>query len=140
MILPDVNVLIYAHRKDSPNHSRYREWLTEILDGDQGFGMSDLVLSAFLRIVTNPKVFREPDPIGEAVAFTRFLRDRENCLLVEPGTRHWQIFTDLCESLNATGNAIPDAYLAALAIESGSQWVTTDRGFARFPGLRWRLP
>ncbi len=68
------------------------------------------------------------------------VRDRANCVVVEPGERHWEIFTRLCQDTHAKGNLIADAYLAALALESGSEWITTDRDYARFPGLRWRHP
>ena len=75
-----------------------------------------------------------------ALAFVTTLRDRPNCTLVAPGARHWEIFTRLCRETDAKGNLIADAYLAALAIESGSEWITTDRDYARFAGLRWRHP
>src|SRR5438477_407916 len=68
------------------------------------------------------------------------LRARPNCVPIAPGPRHWEVFTGLCRRAGARGNLVPDAYLAALAIESGSEWITADRGFARFPGLRWRHP
>ena len=63
-----------------------------------------------------------------------------NAVTLAPGERHWDIFQRLCREANAKGNLIPDAYLAALAIESGAEWITTDRDYARFPGLRWRHP
>jgi toxin-antitoxin system PIN domain toxin len=93
-----------------------------------------------LRIVTHPRVFATPTPIDVALEFAQSLRVRPNCVAVTPGARHWEIFTELCRATGTTGNLVPDAYLAALAIESGSEWVTTDGGFARFPGLRWRHP
>ena len=64
----------------------------------------------------------------------------KNCIPVTPGARHWNIFTGICASIGARGNLIPDAWLAALAIETGSEWITTDRDYARFEGLRWRHP
>ena len=102
--------------------------------------MSDLVLSGFLRIVTHPRVFREPSPLDVAIAFAREVMDRPNCVLTQPGERHWGIFERLCRESGARGNLISDAFLAALAIESGSIWVTTDRHYARFQGLSWRHP
>jgi toxin-antitoxin system PIN domain toxin len=102
--------------------------------------MSDLILSGFLQIVTNPKVFKQPTPMDTGLAFTQLLRTQPNCVPVEPGHRHWEIFTGLCRTAGVKGNLVPDAYLAALAIESGSEWITTDRDFSRFPGLRWRHP
>jgi toxin-antitoxin system PIN domain toxin len=140
MILLDVNVLVYAHMADRPEHQGIADWLRRVAGGDQGFGLADLVLSGFLRIVTNPRVFEDPSPLPTAQAFVEELRARPNRVDVRPGKRHWALFTDLCAQVGAKGNLVADAYLAALAIESGSEWITTDRDFARFPGLRWRHP
>lgn len=140
MELPDVNVLVYAFRKDAPDHDRFRKWLDELVNADRAFGCSDLVLSGFLRVATHPRVFDPPTPRAVAMEFATALRRAPNCLPVEPGRRHWTIFLDLCKAVSAKGNLVPDAYLAALAIESGSEWITTDRDFSRFPGLRWRHP
>lgn len=140
MILVDVNILVYAHREDAPEHRRYSQWWDETAGSDQAFGMADLVLAGFLRVVTHPGVFNPPSPIEKAVRFVAEIRARPNCVEVRPGPRHWEIFERLCRGANAKGNLVPDAYLAALAIESGSEWITTDRGFARFPGLRVRHP
>lgn len=98
------------------------------------------MLSGFLRIVTHPRVFSPPTPLRAALDFAEALRDQPNCVVLAPGPRHWEIFTGLCLQADARGNLVPDAYLAALAIESGSEWITTDRDYARFPGLRWRHP
>ena len=140
MFLPDVNVLVYAHREDTPDHERYRDWLLERLNGPEAFGVADIVLSGFLRVVTHPRVFIRPTPLRTAVAFVEQLRSHPNCVVIASGSRHWGLFLDLCRRTGAKGNLIPDAFLAALAMESGSEWVTTDRGFARYPGLRWRHP
>ena len=140
MELPDVNVLIYAHRAETVDHERYRGWLEGLSNGDAAFGVSDLVLSGFLRIVTHPKIFRPPTPLEDALAFVEAITSRPNCVRVAPGPRHWELFTSLCRRVGAKGNVVPDAYYAALALESGSTWVTTDRAFGRFPGLRWRHP
>lgn len=98
------------------------------------------MLSGALRILTHPRVFIEPTPLRDALEFVQALRERPNCVEVAPGPRHWEIFTELCRTTKAVGNAIPDAYLAALAIESGSEWITTDTGFARYEGLDWSHP
>ena len=98
------------------------------------------MLSGFLRVVTHPRVFRQPTPLAQATAFCNTLRSQPNATLVIPGPRHWQIFTDLCLEAGARGNLIPDAYLAALAIETGAEWVTADGDFRRFRGLRLRHP
>ena len=140
MILPDVNVLVYAHRADAPGHAAYREWLETLLNSDQAYGYSDLVLSGFLRVVTHPRVFNPPSDLTSALAFAEIIRSQLNAVSITPGERHWLIFKQLCETAGIKGNLVPDAYLAALAIESGSEWVTTDRDYSRFPGLKWRHP
>jgi toxin-antitoxin system PIN domain toxin len=140
MILPDVNVLVYAHREDAPDHGRYRAWLENVMNGDSAFGISELVLSGFVRIVTHPRVFDPPSLLEDALLFCSQLLSQPNCTAIRPGPRHWGIFVHLCRAANAKGNLIPDAYLAAMAIESGCEWVTTDGDFSRFPGLKYRHP
>jgi uncharacterized protein len=123
-----------------PEHERIGPWLEKVANGSAPFGLSTLVLSGMLRVITHPRVFATPTPTDTALEFIEALRARPNCVEVQPGPHHWGIFTNLCNATRATGNRVPDAYLAALAIESGSEWVTTDRGFSRFAGLRWRHP
>ncbi len=140
MLLFDVNILIYAYREDAPDHRFFRSWLENVIASDSSFGISNLVLSGFLRVVTHPKIFDPPSPLGHALEFTEVLLSQPNYVPIQPGPRHWQIFTRLCRESNARGNLIPDAYLAAIAIESGCEWITTDRDFSKFPGLRWKIP
>jgi toxin-antitoxin system PIN domain toxin len=140
MVLIDINVLVYAHRRDAPNHPAYRRWLEEQVSSERAYGMSEVVLAGFLRIVTHPRIFRYPTELEDALRFAAELRSRPNCVIVAPGPRHWEIFAHLCRAAGVKGNLVPDAYLAALAIESGSEWITTDRDYSRFPGLRWRHP
>jgi hypothetical protein len=140
LLLTDVNVLVYAHREDAPKHESYRTWLENLINGEAAYAVSELVLSGFLRVVTHPKVFRVPSTVGQALAFAEQILDQPHAVPVEPGTRHWEIFERLCIECSAHGNLIPDAYLAALAIESSCEWITTDRDFGRFEGLRWRHP
>ncbi len=140
MLLCDVNVLVYAHREDAVNHAAYLQWLEDLINSVATFAVSELVLSGFLRIVTHPKIFNPPSSLEDALDFITAIRQQPNCTVVTPGARHWGIFQTLCETANAKGNLIPDAYHAALAIESGCEWITTDRGFSRYPGLRWRTP
>jgi hypothetical protein len=136
----DVNVLVNAHRIDAPQHDRYVTWLEERRAGSEPLGLSGVVLSGFLRVVTHPRVFREPTPVDAAIQFIERLRASSAATPVEPGTRHWGIFTRLCELVGATGNVVPDAYLAAIAIEVGAKWATADRGFGRFPELQLEHP
>ena len=140
MILPDVNVLVYAHREDSPHHATCRAWLIETLKADQAFGLSDAVLASVVRIVTHPRVFKQPSRLDVALAFVAGLLRQPHAVAVSPGPRHWEIFTKLCRDADVRGNLVADAYLAALAIESGCEWITTDGDFARFSGLKWRRP
>lgn len=140
MILSDVNVLVYAFRKDVPDHARYRAWLQDVVGAPAAFGVCDLVLSGFLRVVTHPKVFKKPSTWSEAHAFVKVLREQPNCRCIASGERHWEIFIDLCRRIRPKGNLVADAFLAALAIEWGCEWITTDRDYARFPGLKWRHP
>jgi uncharacterized protein len=140
VILPDVNVLIYAFRPEAPQHAEYEDWLQSVVTGVAVYGMAPSVLSSVIRISTNRRAFGEPDSVEKVLAFANALLSQPNCQIVQPGPRHWQIFCDLCRNANATANLVPDAWFASLAIESGCEWITNDRGFARFPGLRWRTP
>jgi toxin-antitoxin system PIN domain toxin len=138
MLLPDVNVLIYAHREDAPEHDRYAAWLQTLTASREPFALSDVVLAGFLRIVTNPRIFDPPTPMATAVAFCQRLVDWPRASLIVPSRRHWELFVSLCGGIK--GPLVADAYIAALAIEHGCELITTDGDFARFPGLRWRHP
>ena len=140
MILPDVNVLIYAFRADSARHSICKPWLDRIVLGEGQFGLSPLALSAVARIATNPRIFRQPSSVEEVFAFCDNLLGQPNCEQVRPGPRHWSIFTRICVEATISGPRISDAWFAALAIEHGCVWVTYDRDFSRFPELDWREP
>lgn len=140
MILPDVNVLLYAFRSDSVGHARYKAWLEALVNGDEAYGMSPQVLCSVIRIATHSRVYVAPSPLDDALAFARVLLEQPWCTVVTPGPRHFVIFEDLCRAAVVTGNLVQDAWFAALAIESGCEWTTTDGDFARFSGLRWRRP
>jgi hypothetical protein len=100
--------------------------------------MSPQVLSAMVRISTHPRIYVRPSRLAEALSFSAILLNQPHCQLVQPGPRHWEIFSGLCRHAEATGNLVQDAWYAALAIESGCEWITADRDYARFDGLRWR--
>jgi uncharacterized protein len=140
LILPDVNVLVHAFRRDTSDHASCRSWLDDVVNGDSRYGMSPQVLSGVVRVATHPKVFRRPSVLDEVLRFCEVLLGAPPCVVVQPGEAHWGIFTRLCRAADARGNLVPDAWLAALAVESGCEWVTLDRDYARFPGLKWRLP
>ena len=133
-------MLVYAFHEGTPDHVRFRDWLASAVVADEPLGLSELVLSGFVRVATHPRVFDPPAPVERALEFADALRSQSNSVAVAPGPRHWEIFERLCGAAGAKGNLVADAYLAALAIESGCEWITTDRDFARFPGLRWRHP
>ena len=140
MILPDVNVLIYAFRPEVPEHPRCRQWLQDVVDGDARFGISPFALAAVVRVTTNRRAYPTPSSLDDAFGFSDYLLGQPHCQIVEPGERHWDIFRRLCIETETRGPIVTDAWYAALAIESGCEWITLDRDFARFPGLRWRLP
>ena len=139
MILPDVNVLVHAFRSDSSDHIRCRDWLSEIVNGASRYGMSPQVLSGVIRVATHPKVFARPSGLAEVMQFCEAVMSQAHCVLIQPGPHHWSIFSRLCVEIDAKGNLVPDAWLAALAIESGCEWITLDRDYGRFRGLKWRL-
>ncbi|MGH7096280.1 MAG: type II toxin-antitoxin system VapC family toxin [Stellaceae bacterium] len=140
MILPDVNVLIYAFRADLPQHAICRPWLASVVLSEARFGLSPAVLSAVVRITTNPRAFVTPSGLDEAFGFCEDLLGQPHCEIVEPGERHWDIFRRLCLATDTRGPRVSDAWFAALAIERGCEWITFDRDYARFPGLRWSVP
>ena len=140
MRLFDVNVLVHAFRPDAERHEDFKRWLEEAVAGPEAFGVSELALSGFMRVATHPSIFRPPSQLSDCLIAAEQIRGHPGCVALRPGARHWDIFADLCRAAGATGNVIPDAYQAALAIEHGCEFVTTDRGFGRFPGLRWRHP
>jgi toxin-antitoxin system PIN domain toxin len=140
MFLADVNVLIYAFRPEMPEHPRCRQWLQDLVDGDARFGLSPLSLSALVRVTTNRRSWREPSSLEDAFTFCDYLLGQPHCQIVEPRERHWEIFKRLCVETDTRGPRVTDAWYAALAIEWGCEWITLDRDYARFPGLRWRVP
>ena len=133
-------MLVYAFNDASPDHGRYRDWLTAASASYEPLGLAEIVLSGFIRVSTHPRVFSPPASISRAFEFADGLLARPSAVLVKPGVRHWETYRRLCLSVGAKGNLAADAYIAALAIESGCELMTTDRDFARFPGLRWRHP
>ncbi|TVR46832.1 MAG: PIN domain-containing protein [Puniceicoccaceae bacterium] len=140
MNLLDVNVLVYAHREDAHRHNEYRLWLETSMQEAQGVAVSDLVLSGCLRIITHPKIFKEPTPLSLALEFIEDFRSRPGVCILMPGPKHWEIYLELCRRAEASGNFAADAFHAALAVETGCTLVTCDRGFGRFPGLKWAHP
>ena len=133
---PDVNVLVSAFREDAEHHGICRAWLVDACSGREQIGLSELVLSGVLRVLTHPRVFHPSTPSEAATAFVDALLAQPAIVALRPGSGHWRIFRGMAATLRLTGNRIPDAYHAALAIEHGCEWVTLDRGFAAYSGLR----
>ena len=140
MILADVNVLVNAFRSDAAQHQVCHTWLLSVVNGDSRFGLSPQVLGSVVRIVTHPKVFRAPSHAAEVLRFCQRLIDAPLCAVINPRERHWSIFGKLCRETRARGNLVSDAWFAALAIESGCEWITLDGDYRQFNGLRWRAP
>jgi uncharacterized protein len=136
VLLPDVNVYLYAMRSDSRHHHPCKEWLESVINDAEPVGVSELVLSSVLRISTNHRVFREPSTIDEVLAFCDALLAGPAVVRIRPGPRHWELFASLVRRHNARANDVPDTYLAALGLENGATLVTRDGDFARFDGLR----
>ncbi|MEV0378360.1 type II toxin-antitoxin system VapC family toxin [Nonomuraea sp. NPDC050643] len=140
MLLADVNVLVNAFRHESTSHERCHAAIDEMVNGDSGYAVSDFVVNGFIRMVTNPRIYKDPDTLERALAFADSYRNQPHATVVTAETRHWEIFTRLSRQAGATAKLVPDAYLAALAIEHGCEFVTCDKDFSRFQGLRWRSP
>ena len=140
MLLLDANPLLYGLRADAPEHTPWRDWLEGLINGDEPFSACSATLGAVMRIATNTRIFKRATPLPDVLAFIDDFRDSPGFVLVEPGPQHWALTAKLCQAVRATGNVVSDAYLAALAIETGAELITADRDFARFPRLRFRNP
>ena len=137
--MPDVNVLVYAHRADEMHHEPYRDWLERLAGGHEPFALSVLVAVGFVRVVTNARIYSKPTPLPVALATIEALLAHSRCRLVTIGPDHWRAFAALSRAASATGKLAADAQHAAVAMAAGCTWVTRDGDFARFAqhGLRW---
>jgi len=140
MVLLDVNVVVNAMRSDALRHVPVNKYVEALRKAPEPFGVCDLVLSGALRVLTHPRVFNPPTPAAQAKAYVVALRATPNAVIIAPGDRHWEIFTNLLQQSRVIGNLVSEAWYAALAIEHGCEWVTDDADFARFEGLRSRRP
>lgn len=141
MILPDVNVLVYAFRREADRHERYAAWLAGLVAGGDEIALHDQGLIGFVRIVTNPRIVPDPAPISLALEFVRRIRTARRARWLPAGHAAWERLTELTDrDRGVTGNLVPDAHLAAVALAHGCRIATADRGFARFPGLDWFDP
>jgi toxin-antitoxin system PIN domain toxin len=136
VILIDANVLLYAYNPSSENHRASREWLEAAMSRGEPIGFSWTVLLAFLRLATAPRIFPKPLPPTEAISIVSAWLARPNAVVLHPTDRHWEVLSSLLATTRTRGRGVTDAHLAALAIEHGATFCTTDRDFARFPGLK----
>ena len=136
----DVNVLVYAHRADLPEHRDYRSLLEQLGNGEEPLGLAEIVLSGFVRVLTNRRIFREPTTSQAAWEAVDRLLAAPAAVRLQTGERHWGLFRQLADDIDARGNDVADAYLAAYAIDNNATWLSADRGFARFRRLRWNHP
>jgi len=140
VILVDANLLLYAYNRSSDQHEAAREWLEAAISRGERVGLSWTVLLAFLRLATTPRIFPEPLSMTEAISIVSDWLLRPNVVIVHPTERHWEILSSLLAVTRTRGKGVTDSHLAALAVEHGATFCTTDRDFARFPGLRMLDP
>ena len=141
MLLPDVNVLIYAHFENIvAEQAEHAHWLTRLATGSEPLALSALVLSGFVRIATNPWIFDPPSTFEYAFAFVSSLVGRPMARIVGPGPDHLEVFERICREAGATGKLVADAQRAAIAVAHGCTLVSTESDFNRFAEVRWRHP
>lgn len=140
MILPDLNLLVYANNRAATEHKRARVWWENLIETEQPVGLSWAVMLGFVRLVTHPAVLAAPVAPVDALARVRTWLDQPNVRIVEPGPRHLDLLGELFRATGVGGSLTTDTHLAALAIEHQAELHSNDADFARFPGLRWRNP
>ena len=140
MILVDANILLYAEDALHPQNRQARAWWDEKLSGSQAICLCWTVLSAYIRISTNPRVFHHPMSLEQAVSRVQSWLDQPCTRIIRPTSRHWIVLQQMLTGGQAMGNLVTDAHLAALAVEHGCELVSTDMDFSRFPGLKWHHP
>lgn len=140
MILPDVNILIYAYDADSSRHAEARAWWEQTLSSPRDVGMAWAAMLGFIRIATHPKVAANPMRPAEATRRVKSWLAHPRVRILTPGENHARILFDLLDRIGTAGNLTTDGHLAALAIEYKAELASTDADFTRFPGLRWFNP
>jgi toxin-antitoxin system PIN domain toxin len=140
LILVDANLLLYAYHPRAEQHAASKAWLEAVLGGPELVRFAWLTLWSFLRISTNPRAFERPLSTPEAGAAISSWLAQPSAGILDPGERHWEILLGLMREGQTAGPLIMDAVLAAIAVEHGATLYTTDRDFARFPGLKWKNP
>ncbi len=140
MKIPDLNLLIYAVDSSAPAHEAANRWWNGLLSGAETVGMTWSVLLGFVRLTTNPRVMRHPLESAEALDYVDRWLAHPLTTILDPTARHTRILRDLLGGVGTAGNLVPDAHLAAIALEHGGELCSSDHDFGRFPGLRWSDP
>ena len=140
MIVLDANLLLYAYDSASSHHHQARTWIEDVFSGPEIVGLPWQTVSAFLRVLTNPRLPKPRWAASEIASVVDSWLEQPNVRLLAPGEGHWHLFRRMILQGQAAGNLVTDAQLAALTIEHGGILYTSDQDFARFPGLRWTNP
>lgn len=140
MKILDVNVLLYAVNRDSPQHGRAKGWLERALSEDEPVALPWVVVLGFLRLSTSPRVFPRPLEVEQALKVVDGWLAHSSVIALAAGEEHWRTLRDLLSESGTAGNLTTDAHLAALAIEHGAELCSTDTDFARFSRVRWSNP
>lgn len=140
MIIPDINLLIYAHNAADPQHTSAKDWWESAINGSHPVGLPWVVVGGFIRIMTHPRVLENPMPVSDATACVRGWLDQDSVISIDPGKRFPAIFLQFLEDLGSAGNLTTDAHIAALAVERQAEVHSCDTDFTRFTGLSWRNP
>jgi len=140
MILPDINLLVYAHNLRVPQHRKALAWWEKCLQAQEGVALAWVVIQGFVRITTHPKIFQNPMPVADALGRVEDWLTLPHVQIIHPPQNHFQTWSAQLIQLGSAGNLTTDAHLAALAIERGLVLHTTDADFSRFPGLKWKNP
>jgi toxin-antitoxin system PIN domain toxin len=140
MIIPDVNLLLYAYDSNSPFHAKASAWWQRSLSGSEPIGIPGVIIFAFMRLGTSARIFQNPMTVSEAAGHIRSWLKQPQVQVLEPGTKHIEQTLQLLEHIGTGGNLVTNAQIAALAIEYEAVLHTTDTDFMRFPNLRWRNP
>ena len=140
MIIPDLNLLVYAHNDETPHHSTARRWWESLVNGAERIGVPWIVSTGFVRLMTHPRVLVRPATPVEAVDYVGEWFRFPQVTTVNPGTEHLTFFRRNLVAAGVGGNLVTDAHIAALAMEYQAEVHSNDTDFSRFPGLRWRNP
>lgn len=140
MIVPDVNLLVYAYNSGARQHTEARRWWEGLMDGEEPVGLPWVVSCGFVRLMTHPRVLDRPMSAADAVERLAEWFDVPHVRAISPGSQHIEIFRRLVEAVGTGGNLVTDVHIAAMAIEHQAELHSNDSDFARMPGLRWRQP